>query len=127
MAHEISRRTMLRGAGAMLALPFLEAMLPARALAAGAAARPPKRLGIFSVTGGTVLESWKPKEVGPLTRLPSILRPLEFARDDVVVLSGLTHNGRSENLNGHEHCAYLHLTGTSLAKKDRGKRLAGVS
>ncbi len=123
LSGRISRRTLLRGAGAMLALPFLEAMLPA----AATAARPPRRLGIFTVTGGTVLESWRPKEAGPLTRMPSILRPLEFAREDVVVLSGLTHAGRSENLNGHEHCAYLHLTGAPLVKKDRGKRLAGVS
>lgn len=121
----ITRRTMLRGAGAMLALPFLEAMLPARAAAAGA--RPPVRLGIFTVTGGTVVESWRPKEAGPLTKLPSVLRPLEFARDDLTVVSGLAHGGRSENLNGHEHCAYLHLTGAPLVKKDRGKRLAGIS
>jgi hypothetical protein len=123
LSGRISRRTLLHGAGAMMALPFLEAMLPA----SDTPARPPRRLGIFTVTGGTVVESWRPKEAGPLTRLPSILRPLEPVRDDLVVLSGLAHSGRSENLNGHEHCAYLHLTGAPLAKKDRGKRLAGVS
>ena len=43
------------------------------------------------------------------------------------MLSGLVHSGRSEGLNGHEHCAYLHLTGAPLVKRDRGKRLAGLS
>ena len=113
MTNQISRRTMLRGAGALLALPFLEAMVPARVLAAGATVQPPKRFAIFTVTGGTVLESWRPRKVGPLAELPSILRPLEFAKQDLTVLTGLVHNGRSENLNGHEHCAYLHLTGVS--------------
>ena len=49
----ISRRTLLRGAGAMMALPFLEAMLPTRVSAAGAAAQPPKRFAVFSVTSPT--------------------------------------------------------------------------
>jgi hypothetical protein len=122
--HErITRRTLLRGAGAALALPFLEAMTPVWA----AVAQPPRRLGVFTVTGGTVLESWRPKEAGAISRLPSILRPLEPVQDQITILSGLGHSGRSENLNGHEHCAYLHLTGAPLVKKDRGKRLAGVS
>ena len=72
----MDRRTFLRGTGAVIALPWLEAMTPLTARATTPAARPPLRLGIFSVTGGTVLESWTPKEVGPLTKLPSILRPL---------------------------------------------------
>jgi len=125
MKQPISRRTLLRGAGAMLALPFLEAMLPARLFAAEA--RPPVRFGIFTVTGGTVHESWRPKEEGALSKLPSILQPLEAAHKDTIVISGLAHGGRSEGLNGHEHCGYLHLTGAPLVKKDKGKRQAGVS
>lgn len=124
MTSPISRRSLLRGAGAMLALPFLEAMLPARA---AAAAKPPVRLGIFTVTGGTVAESWKPTATGPLQKLPSILQPLDFAKNDLVMVSGLSHTGRSEGLNGHEHCAYLHLTGAPLVKKEKGKCQAGVS
>ena len=80
---------------AILALPYLEAMAPRRALRSPAPGRPPVRLGIVSVTGGTVLESWKPPEVGPLGKLPSILRPLEPHKDDLLVLSGLAHSGDS--------------------------------
>ncbi len=122
----LSRRAVLRGAGAFLALPYLEAMAPRRVLAA-TSGKPPLRLGIFSVTGGTVLESWKPNEVGPLGKLPSILRSLEPFKDDLLVLSGLAHQGDSEGLNGHEHCAFLHLTGAPKASKIDGKVRVGVS
>jgi hypothetical protein len=118
--HPLTRRAFLRGAGAAMALPFLEQLAPG-ASGAGAAVKPPLRFGVFTVTGGTVIESWKPKEVGALGKLPSILRPLEFAKDELLVLSGLCHNGRSEGLNGHEHCAFLHLTGAEAARKVDGK------
>jgi hypothetical protein len=121
---------MLRGAGALMALPFLEAMRPMLAFAgntAAAAGAPPLRMGIFTVTGGTVLESWKTKEAGALAKLPSILRPLEFAKDDLLMLSGLSHNGKSEGLNAHEHCAYMHLTGAAEVKKVNGKIQAAES
>jgi hypothetical protein len=124
--HPLSRRAFLRGTGAAMALPFLEQLAPAGPTAAGAV-KPPLRFGVFTVTGGTVIESWKPKGVGPLGKLSSILRPLEFARDDLLVLSGLCNNGRSEGLNGHEHCALLHLTGAELVKKVDGKLVAAPS
>lgn len=116
------RRAFLRTAGAAVALPFLEQFAPA-----AAAGKPPLRLGIWTVTGGTVLESWKPKEVGPLTKLPSILRPLESVKDDLLVLSGLSHHGRSEGLNAHEHCSLMHLTGAEVVKKVDGKFVSSPS
>jgi len=123
LLHHLSRRRFLRGAGALVALPFLEGLTPA----APSAIKPPVRMGIFTVTGGTVLESWRPREAGPLTRLPSILRPLDAVKNELLVLSGLCQGGRSENLNGHEHCAFLHLTGCDFARKDNGKALASIS
>jgi hypothetical protein len=114
-----SRRRFLRGAGALLALPFLES-LPARAWAgdpapARGAGGPPLRQLIITVAGGTVIESWKPKAAGPLGKLPSILRPLEGHQQDLLLLSGLGHNGRQEGGgNAHTCCAGLHLTGTKL-------------
>ena len=121
--HPLTRRAFLGSAGATVALPFLEQLAPA------ASPKPPTRLGIWTVTGGTVLESWKPKEAGRLPeKLPSILRPLEFARDDLLVLSGLSHHGRSEGgLNAHEHCSLLHLTGAEVVRKVDGKFVAGPS
>jgi hypothetical protein len=125
---QISRRTVLRGAGAMLALPFLEAMTPLRLLAGESPGKPPLRMGIFSTAGGTVLESWKPKEEGTLGKLSSILRPLEPVKGEVLVLSGLSQGGQSENLNAHEHCALVHLTGANFVKKEpSGRMIAAVS
>ena len=127
MSLSLSRRSFLRGAGAMLALPFLEAMLP-RAARAAALAKAPLRMGIFSVTGGTVLESWAPSAEGALGELPSILRPLDFAKNDLLLLSGLANGGKTEgNLNGHQHCATLHLTAAAVAKNVDGKITASIS
>ncbi len=119
----LSRRRFLRGAGALVALPFLEGLAPA----ATTGVKPPLRMGIFTVTGGTVVESWRPREAGPLTRLPSILRPLDAVKSDLLILSGLTQSGRSEGLNAHEHCALLHLTGCDFVRKDKGKLLSSIS
>jgi Protein of unknown function (DUF1552) len=122
---KLSRRTFLRGAGAAVALPFLESVVHADGTTD---ARPPLRMGIFTVTGGTVLESWRPTEAGRLARLPSILRPLEAHKDDMLVLSGLSHSGRSDGgLNAHEHCALMHLTAAESVRKVNGRMLAGVS
>ena len=122
----ISRRTVLRGAGALLALPFMESLLPTRALAASVV-KPPLRMGIFTVTGGTVLESWRLPTPGAIEKLPSILRPLEFAKDDLLILDGLSQQGRAEGVNAHEHCAYLHLTGAEHVKKEGGRIHSAVS
>ena len=117
----LSRRTVLKGAGAAVALPFLESLAPA------APAKPPLRLAIYTVTGGTVLESWKPKETGAFGKLPSILRSLEPHKNDFLMLSGLSHRGKAQDLNGHEHAGYLHLTGAPAAGKRDGKPYAGIS
>lgn len=123
----LSRRTILRGAGAALALPLLDAMTGPAARAANAAASPPLRMGIVTVTGGTVLESWKQKQAGPLGKLPSILRSLEPLKDELLILNGLANLGSTENLNGHESCAYLHLTAAKAAKKVDGKSVSSIS
>ncbi|WP_254512747.1 DUF1552 domain-containing protein [Anatilimnocola floriformis] len=124
---QISRRSLLRASGALLALPFFETLFPTRIAQGAAVAKPPQRLGIFTVTGGTVVESWKPAAAGTIEKLPSILRPLEFAKDQINIVSGLCHAGRSENLNAHEHCSLTHLTGASSVKKEGGKLYAGIS
>ena len=109
-----------------MALPFLET-LEAASVGPAAASHPPLRLGIFTVTGGTVLESWKQKAEGPLTQFPSILRSLDFAREDLLMLSGLSHGGTSQNVNAHERCAYVHLTGAAKVGKEGGMIKAGIS
>src|SRR5712691_2859897 len=85
----IPRRTFLRGAGTMLALPLLDAMVPARTLLAQTAASPRTRFtGIF-VPHGMAPGYWVPAKEGAGFELPMILSPLEPFRDRTVVLSGL--------------------------------------
>lgn len=126
-----SRRAVLRGAGALMALPFFESLAKPMAAFGGttlsAAAKPPLRMGIFTTTGGTVLESWHAQSAGPLTKLPSILRSLEPFKKQMLLLNNLSHLGKSENLNGHENCALLHLTGAPKIGKFDGKMRAGQS
>jgi len=110
-----------------VALPFLESLQRRSAFSAVPTVRPPLRMGIFSVSGGTVLESWKSANDGPLGTLPSILRSLDFCKKDILVLSGLCQTGQSENVNAHEHCAYTHLTGANKVGREGGKIKAGLS
>ena len=101
---QVERRTVLKGLGASLALPFLEAMVPL----AGAAAtvRPPVRFGIWYYPQGCPPEHWVPTEAGPLTKLPSVLRPFEPVRDKMTVISNLTNSCYYEgrfSRGGHQH------------------------
>src|SRR4051812_41323433 len=120
-------RDFLRGAGALLALPFLESLQRVSAFAAPVTVKPPLRMGIFTVTGGTVLESWKLPQGGTLAKLPSILRPLDFCKDDLLLVTGLSNTGKTNGLNGHESCAFTHLTAAAEARREGGKPVASIS
>src|SRR5215813_1492884 len=85
----ISRRTVLRGAGAALALPFLEAMVPAATALAQTAANPKPRFFGGFVCHGMAPGYWVPNKVGTGFDFPFIFKPLEPYRDHVTLLSGL--------------------------------------
>jgi len=90
----LPRRTFLRGAGVTLALPFLEAMVPALSALAETAARPVPRLGFIYIPNGVAMgrkiNHWKPKTEGSGFEFTPCLKPFEPFRDQVVVMSGLT-------------------------------------
>jgi hypothetical protein len=119
----VSRRGFLRGVGACVALPYLESLVRA---STAAAAKPPLRLGIMTVTGGTVSESFVPAQAGALGKLPSILRSLEPHKSELLVLSNLSHSGSSDDVNAHQHCAFVHLTGADKVGMKNGRPLAFV-
>jgi hypothetical protein len=104
--RHIPRRTMLKGAGAALALPLLEAMVPARTLLAQTAATPAKSrfVGIF-FPHGMGPGHWVPKAEGPLTEMPYILESLKNVKDDTVVMSGLWSKSAEppEGTTGSDH------------------------
>ena len=105
----LSRRTMLRGIGASLALPFLEAMVPS----AHAAAKPVRRFLTFYVPNGMAMEYWLPKGEGASFELSPILEPLAPFKNQMLVLSGL-----------HASWNYIHAgaSGSFLTGTPRGGR-----
>ena len=84
----LPRRTFLRGLGTALALPFLDAMVPAFSVKA---AGPALRLGFVYISNGVIQKLWNPVTEGAGFEFPPILKPLEPVRDYVNVLSGLSH------------------------------------
>src|SRR5438128_12565458 len=92
LTKSLPRRTVLQGLGATVALPFLEAMLPAFSLRARAAAKPAHRFQTFYVPNGMAMEYWLPKAEGSAFDLPPILEPLSAHRDRMLVLSGIKAN-----------------------------------
>ena len=86
----LPRRTFLRGMGAALALPLLDAMVPAATALARTAAAPTKRLGFIYIPNGANMSKWTPAGDGALD-LSSTLSPLAPVRDHVVIPTGLAH------------------------------------
>jgi hypothetical protein len=118
----VTRRAVLRGAGAALALPWLESLAPR--------AEPPLRFLFVMTPNGAQMDRWRPTTEGPLGELPPTLAPLAPWRDSLLVLSGLTHDKARANGDGpgdHARAAATFLT-AAQARKTAGADLAvGVS
>ncbi len=89
----LSRRTVLKGAGAAIALPLLDAMIPARTALAQTVAASSPRLGFVYFPHGALQEEWTPTRTGRDFEYPFILEPLEPLREHVTVVSGLRNKG----------------------------------
>jgi len=85
----LSRRTVLRGLGATVALPLLDAMIPASTALAATAAKPTPRLGFIYFPHGAIIDRWSPAAAGKEFELPQILSPLGDFRQHLTVVSGL--------------------------------------
>jgi hypothetical protein len=85
----ISRRTILRGMGATIALPLLDSMVPALSALAKTAAKPVQRFGVVYVPNGMIMPSYLPRVEGAAFELTPTLSPLAHLREHVLVLSGL--------------------------------------
>ena len=118
---KITRRTVLRGAGAAVALPWLEAMA-----APSAAGQPPVRLAFFYAPNGIVMQNWRPKEAGELKELPAILQPLEPHKKNVLLLSDLAADFCQGNGAGHEPSTAGLLVGAKC-KHSEEPEVAGPS
>jgi hypothetical protein len=131
-AKRISRRTILRGLGASIALPWLDAMGPVSSWAADTAAAKaaPNRMAILYVPNGKIMQEWTPESEGTSFELPAILEPLKDLREDFMVLSGLTADkARAHGDGGGDHARALSafLTGAQPRKTDGTDIRAGIS
>jgi hypothetical protein len=109
----LSRRTMLRGLGTMIALPLLDSMVPALTALAGTAAAPVRRFGVFYVPNGMSMPYWWPKSEGPIAQLPPTLKSLEDLKDRVLLCGGLADEPANQVKGGGDHArsAGTFLTG----------------
>ena len=119
----LARRTVLRGLGATLGLPLLDAMLPAFSLRAQAAAKPAHRFLAFYVPNGMAMEHWLPATEGRDFELTPILEPLAPFRDQMIVLSGLKTSWNYI----HAGASGSFLTGTTRGGRNEVEILADVS
>jgi hypothetical protein len=109
----ISRRMILKGVGAAIALPLLDAMNPAaKAWAKTAAGSAPKRFAFVGFPHGAIMDRWSPKEVGTGYEMSTILQPLEALRPHMTIVSGL-RNKPGETPEPH---AYIESTWLSCVK-----------
>jgi hypothetical protein len=117
----ISRRTVLRGLGATLALPLLDAMIPALTAAVNTPAKAVRRLGVMYHPNGVIYRNWLPKGVGAGFEFSPILSPLEPFRDKLVVVTGLASQPAEALGDGggdHSRASGSYLTGVHVKKSD---------
>ena len=119
----LPRRTVLRGLGATMALPFLDAMTPAFSLRAGAAAAPVQRFQTFYVPNGMAMEYWTPRGEGRGFELSPILEPLAPFKEQLLILSGLKANWNYI----HAGASGSFLTGTTRGGRNEIEIIADVS
>jgi hypothetical protein len=117
----ISRRTLLRGAGVSLGLPWLEAMMPASALAQSKAPQPPVRMAMLYMPNGVNVAHWYPKGLGRDFQLSDTLEPLADFKDDLLVLSNLWNAG-AKGGDGH-YCKEAAILTCATIKKTPGADL----
>jgi len=126
----LGRRTFLRGVGTAMALPFLDAMVPAMGRAAGSMEKAPVRLGFVYVPNGIIMEHWTPATEGVNFEFAPTMKALEPFRDRLNVFSGLAqHEGDAlgDGAGDHARAGATWLTGVHPKKTEGADIHAGVS
>ncbi|HEY2840146.1 MAG TPA: DUF1552 domain-containing protein [Pirellulales bacterium] len=130
-ATRLNRRTILKGLGAALALPFFDAMVPLRARAAtGAAVQAPRRMAFVFVPNGVHMPDWTPEKDGADFELPKTLSPLAAVKDQLLVFSNLAQDKARPNGDGpgdHARALASFLTGCQAYKTNGANIRVGVS
>ncbi len=125
---KLSRRTVLRGLGVSLALPWLE--VTSTVVKAASVASSPTRMAFIFVPNGVVMNNWVPKTEGYGFQLPRTLEPLASVQNELLVITGLTHDKGRANGDGagdHARSASVFLTGSQPRKTDGEHIRSGIS
>jgi uncharacterized protein DUF1552 len=120
----LPRRTFLRGAGTVLALPLLDAMIPALQAERLTAAAPVRRLGFIYYTLGVNEDKWRPKGEGEDYQLSEALEPLARHKSKFVVITGLSSDPDRTKAGFHDRALTSFMTGVEMT---RGKVQVGIS
>jgi hypothetical protein len=126
----LPRRTFLQGLGTVIALPMLDAMVPAFAYSGNPDLKAPVRMAFVYVPNGIVMNDWTPKTSGPAFDFTRILKPLEALREDILVLSNLdshTGNALGDGPGDHARAGASFLTGVHCRKTAGADIRGGVS
>lgn len=126
----LPRRTFLRNLGTTLALPLLDAMVPALSMAKDAAANPAMRLGFVYVPNGIIMDRWTPTGEGAGFKFAPTMQALEPFRDHMLVLSGLAQangNALGDGAGDHARAGATWLTGVHPKKTGGADIHAGIS
>ncbi|MBI1309898.1 DUF1552 domain-containing protein [bacterium] len=127
---QISRRSVLKGTGALMGLPLLNAMLPTNGLAASNSGTAPLRTAYVFTPNGVIMPSWTPEKDGADYELSETLKPLEPFKSEVNVISGLAQdNGRAkgDGPGDHARSASSFLTGAHPVKTAGADIRVGIS
>jgi len=126
--RQLSRRTLLRGAGTAIALPFLDAMLPAFAKATP---EPPLRMMYIYAPTGIMPQAWMPPTTGPDFEYQRVMKPIEKFRKDILLMSGLSQHdvgiGGPDGPGDHARAVGTYLTGMRIRKTQGADIQAGIS
>src|SRR5207302_8132040 len=113
--------TVLRGIGTAIALPLLDAMVPALTAAQKTPAKAVRRFGVVYHPNGVIYDKWLPKGEGTNFELSPVLMPLEPFRDKLVIVTGL-YSDQAEALGDgggdHSRASGTYLTGVHVKKSD---------
>ena len=126
----LARRTFLRGVGTTLALPLLDAMVPALSAMGNTPAKPVRRFGAFYIGNGANMSQWTPTTEGVGFELSPTLKPLETLRDRLLVLTGLDNGpaGDQGDTGGQHSRAGVAFMSAVHAKQTEGADVrAGIT
>lgn len=112
----VPRRALLRGMGAAVALPLLDAMVPAMTAATFTPAKPVRRLGYVFIPMGSDLKRWTPRSDRDLSQLSPILRSLEPHKDQVTVLTNMELKNAYPGTHATSNSAFLSCAKAKLTE-----------